>query len=182
MKNQFAKMVKVFDKADRLYVGQTKNGYYITDGMMGIEMPEVVYRYAFMTEKPYYKEIEQGKGYSMSMDDRKRLDICPCDALDIERILNPADIRELYTLTNIALNLPLFSVAVLYNDKNALLVQTKYIDAALDTGFFMDFEAENKGHSIIVSRSADNQITFFCCPVRKDAEMSRTLEQIAKVW
>lgn len=182
MKNQFAKMVKIFDKANRLYVGQTKNGYYITGGMMGIEMPEFVYRYAFMTEKPYYKEIEQGKGYSMSMDDRKSLDFCPCDALDIERILTPADIRELYTLTNIVINLPLFSATVLYDDKNALLIQTKYIEAALDTGLFKGFEAKNNAHSIVVSRSADNQVTFFCCPIRKDAEMSKTLKQIANVW
>ena len=175
-------MVRVFDKCDRLYVGRTKNGYYITDGMMGIEMPEAVYRYAFMTEKPYYKELDEKRGYTMSADDRKTLNICPVDALDIERILTPGDVRELYSLTNIVLNLPLFSAYVLHDDKNALLVQTKYIDAAIDTGLFKGFEAENKGHSIVISRSADNQITFFCCPVHKDAEMSRTFGKIAEVW
>lgn len=174
MKNVYKDLIKVLDKAERVFIrraeDETNDYYYISDAYCILRISPSVYSAFFMTEKPYYRELEKGETFVSHRNERKRTigNLGAC--VDLEKVINniehPGHGEKLPFLREINDN-NIKECNIYFNNDNIVCINRIYIDSVAK---FMDIDYPNMKDSTTPITFEDSDNLFLVCPVAQGYE------------
>lgn len=177
MKNNYKKIIRIYDKAERRLISNIDGFYYVTDGFTAVKLPEGVYKLFFQTEKPYYKDLEPGQG--LIIEDVKKPAPDPVDAIKVDEFFQLREDRAPAERVGLQQEVSGGRVLDLWDIGGKLAgFNLDYIKAADAAGFYT-FTGIDPIKPIHSRNEQESEVVIL--PVRIGSNITRTLEHALSI-